>query len=179
MHGACTRGRYTLGRGGGGRSVLRLSSEEEAEFDCNKWETGELELPRMMSLSLLKSRMEKCLENWLPESPWFKLLSLKDDTKLFSNSKSCCESLVSKSLAEFVRASKVMDERRFPFEQLCWDLGSVSAFPNLSASLTLAWRVCLTCFSLSKRLTKPAFLLLSTGGRCWWDLPSFGQPDGE
>ena len=44
-------GRRTLGRGGGGRRVLRLSSEEEAEFDRKRWDTGECEAPRMISLS--------------------------------------------------------------------------------------------------------------------------------
>lgn len=58
LYDAGAGGRRALGRGGGGRSDRRLSSVEEADFDCTWSSTGECAEPRMMSLSLLKSRIE-------------------------------------------------------------------------------------------------------------------------
>lgn len=153
-------GRWTLGRGGGGRRVLRLSSEEEAEFDCKSWGTGECKEPRMISLSSLKSRIEKWREIrdcWARSptedmslgAPEPMLRSLYE-VKLFSNSKSCWDSFVSRSPAEVARLSKVNDVGIKPLEPrvFCWER-CVSVPPIIiSASLTLAWRVIFFCLWL-------------------------------
>lgn len=152
--------RTTLGRGGGGRRVLRLSSEEEAEFDCKWWDTGECMEPRIMSLSLLYSRMEKWREIrdcwlWFPTdntstgAQELMFVSL-EVVKLFSNSKSCWDSLASRSPAEVARVSKVMDVCMRPLKPriVCWER-RVSALPIIkSASLALACRVSFFCLWL-------------------------------
>lgn len=177
--------RRTLGRGGGGRRVLRLSSEDEAEFDCNSWDTGEWEEPRMISLSSPKSIMEKwrnIRDCWLRSedmslgAPELTLVSLYEEVKLFSNSKSCWDSLASRSPAEVARPSKVMDVGIIPLEprNVCWERCRVSALPIIiSASLTLAWRVSFFCLWPSARLNNalPRLTLLLPSFRgLWWYL---------
>lgn len=152
LYAAGAGGRRTLGRGGGGRRVLRLSSEEEAEFDCKRWDTGECEDPRMISLSSLKSIIEKwreILDCWLmspAEAAELMFVSLYEEVKLFSNSKSCWDSLASRSPAEVARASRVKEVGIKPLEPriVCWERCRASVL-IISASLTLLWRVSFFC----------------------------------
>ncbi|TNN67718.1 hypothetical protein EYF80_022034 [Liparis tanakae] len=148
LHGA--EERRARGRGGGGRRVPRLSSEDEAELDRDRWD--EEEEPRTTSLSSPKSMMEKwrnVRDRRLGSE--LTLASPYEEVKLFSNSKSCWESLVSRSPAEVARASKVAaDVGAIPLEPrgACWERCPVV----VSASPALAWRASFFCTWPSARL---------------------------